>query len=295
MLQLALPTHPPAWLRRINPHLPLVMNSLILIAITTTLAQISWHLLPPLPLTMLPAAITPVVPPTPTSLQRQPNPHLFGQAATTKAKANTHKPVIKPGIAPPATTLNLKLSGIVAADNAAEARAIINHNGEDKTYRLNDALPSNATIISIQTHHVVLQRNGQSELLYLNPQDLTPNPPPQAQTKTTPPVADPQSTPIDLAKLGQHLNAEPAYQQEQLIGFKISPKNTPESSALLSRYQLVAGDIITEVNGIALNTINAGMTAIKQLSSNSSQPVQVSLLRDQTPLALTIDLNAPAP
>lgn len=71
------------------------------------------------------------------------------------------------------TTLNIKLVGLVVNKEAAKSSAIIVVDGVQKTYRVGDTIMDGAKISEITNDYVVLEQNGQQELLKYPHQDLS--------------------------------------------------------------------------------------------------------------------------
>ena len=203
--------------------------------------------------------------------------HLFGVAEVAEAPQQTE--------APPETPLDLRLKGIVYTDVAADARAIIAPpSGPQFAYSNGDTLPGDARIAEIRREYVVLERNGLKETLRLeqhkqqakaNGQALTPDRRYdergnfalakmlggfQARLKTDPASA------LSLLRLVQQKNGE------NVIGVKVFPG--PERG-FLERVALQPGDLITHVNGIAINSTANGLEALREITAATELDLQV--------------------
>ena len=77
------------------------------------------------------------------------------------------------------------------------------------------------------------------------------------------------------AKLAELVNAVPAMENGQFIGFRIITK---KSHPVFNDLNLRSGDIITQVNGIDIDSPQKGLQVLQQLST--AQQVQVTLQRN---------------
>lgn len=101
--------------------------------------------------------------------------HLFGSA-----EGPAPRPAATP--APPPTRLQLKLTGVLAAAQPQDARAIITRPGAPaRTYRLGEAVDAGARLHEVHADHVLLERNGRYETLGLERIEDLPAPPPGAR------------------------------------------------------------------------------------------------------------------
>lgn len=222
--------------------------------------------------------------------------HLFGNAATKPA------PVKEPTKAPPVETrLNLKLSGVFAYQPSERAMAIIStDNGTDEAFRVGDKIIGQTILKAVYPDHVILDNNGRDEILKL-PEVVTPiatRAPTQARTPTnqqvqnTTPVELPQSPGAlrdELARnpsmLGRIVAAEPYQENGKLLGYRIIPKQNPE---ILEAQGIIAGDVITAVNGIELNSQKQGIRALR--NAVKAQSLDVTILRDGVQIPVSISL-----
>ena len=91
---------------------------------------------------------------------------------------------------------------------------------------------------------------------------------------------------MDLASmLGRVVSAEPYQENGKLVGYRITPKQNPE---ILEAQGIVAGDIITRVNNIQLNSQKQGIRALR--NAVKAQNLEVMILRDGVEVPITISL-----
>lgn len=172
-----------------------------------------------------------------------------------------------------ATALPLKLKGVFAASPASLSVAYIEVSGEPaKPFRIGEA-PGGGTIEGILRDRVILRVAGRIEYLAFPDPTLTTE---QQQAAAAPPAPPPPASgrsPDAVAlssALVSGLSPVPG-------GVQIGPGAPPG---------LQQGDVITSVNGRAINTQAQAATALATAQSQGS--VQVQITRDGKPVTLTI-------
>ena len=86
--------------------------------------------------------------------------NLFGAVDAANLAVETEAPTV-------ATRLPLELRGVFVADVAEQSVAIISQKGRaGELYSVGDTVPGNATLVEVQSDHVVLRRAGAREALY---------------------------------------------------------------------------------------------------------------------------------
>lgn len=172
------------------------------------------------------------------------------------------------------TALPLKLKGVFAASPAALSVAYIEVSGEPaKPFRIGEA-PGGGTIEGILRDRVILRVAGRIEFLAFPDPTLTTE---QQQAAAAPPAASqpvasgrsPDAVALSSA-LVSGLSPVPG-------GVQIGPGAPPG---------LQQGDVITSVNGRAINTQAQAAAALATAQSQGS--VQVQITRDGKPVTLTI-------
>ncbi len=221
--------------------------------------------------------------------------HLMGVVTRTVAPAKTAVPENAPD-----TRLKLTLRGALASDDPANARAIIaDPKGQDEQYSIGDTLPGNAELSEIYPDRVILKRSGRYETLRL-PVDTQPAGNSTASRRTVQParrVGSARNNPQQrLAAVRQQLRQNPRDMQGllrasvhkddagKMIGYALSPGNDP---AMFAEMGLVDGDVVLQVNDMALSDPNNGARALQAL--RSGEPVSVMLLRDGQEQLVTLD------
>ena len=265
----------PEGVRRLRQGVVLLLSFWAVIA----LSQLIWTLLPagnsPLPDDV--AVINPVALAAPTSgaesvdLARVRAWRLFGEAGAQPAPGAAVEPAqaaaeIEKGAQE--TRLAARLRGVFASSQDGSGYAIIEINSQQDIYRVDDKLPLPGQVLlaKVLPGKVVLDNGGTYELLPLfEDSDLDAQllqPPAQAQE----PAGAPQASAGGSASAVARSYRERLYQNPQsladvvtvsavrengeLLGYRIAPGKEQEQFALLG---FQPGDLVTGVNGIALN------------------------------------------
>jgi general secretion pathway protein C len=284
------------WLRRAAS----VVNLLLLLLLAYSLAELSWKLLPrpaenaaPLPGSIAvnaPAtgARTPVW-----DLARR---HLFG------AKPAADLGVDIPSAPLPETKLNLQLRGVVAGTDGGPTGAIIAEpSGSEDFYALDSAVPGGAILKEVQSDHVVLSRNNRLEILKLPVDLLSPD---SAAGVSTQRGATPAPSVIPGADLSLRqyrdllindprslmaadiVRIVPYNRDGRFAGYEIRPGR---DASTFARFGLNAGDVVTAVNGIPLDTPAAGLGILRDISDASE--VRLDIQRGGVPQTIVLNLD----
>ena len=292
---------------RFNRIAPRWLNTLLVVAIGYALAVFSIKAMPVAEPTSLPSASAAA-----SNARKQPvvdkiamsrkiaSAHLFGNAAEKpkEEKVEEKQPIVK-------TKLNLKLTGVAAYEPQERAIAIINTGGSDEfAFQVGDTIIGQTKLKAVYADRVILDNRGREEVLEL-PENVTPiqvrQPVAQRQARAssagaagnTGPVENLPTTPgalrDTLAKnpslLGRVVSAEPYQENGKLRGYRISPRQNPE---ILESQGILAGDIITRVNNIELNSQKQGVRALR--NAVKAENLDVTILRDGIVIPLSISL-----
>lgn len=204
--------------------------------------------------------------------------HLFGRAS---APASPRPP------APASAPVALALRGVLLSDLPDATRALIaREGGADVAYAPGATLPGGARLVEVRPAEVVIWRDARTETLRLN---RVPGEPRSAQLEQVD-HRDNQAMARQLADLQRQLQRDPAasvgllrfeplHRQGRLIGFRVNPGR---AQGLLASLGLRPGDVISAVNGIALESIPNGFDALEQLTS--ADEVRLDVARGDTHL-----------
>lgn len=216
--------------------------------------------------------------------------HLFGEVQARRASLRTDR-------AMPKTMLRLTLRGVMAGDQPDSGGAIIAEaNGNERFYGVGHAVPGNATLVEVYATRVVLERNGRLETLHLPVDSVVGDKKVQPGKRRSSRLRGlmPEKTlreyrdvlltnPQSLAGL---VRMEMVTENGRLQGYRIRPGR---DANLFDRYGLESGDIVTAVNGIALDSPTKGLLVMDTLSGRDR--VEVRILRNGVPQTLSFDLN----
>ena len=187
------------------------------------------------------------------------------------------------------TRLPLRLRGVVASSEAQAAVAIIEIQERQQQYSTGDRLPLSGavTVAGIRPNRVVLNHNGNYELLPLYEANGTvPGPPPQPRSPTTTDQRDNAEVTRLAGNLRRRLYRDPqsladvvnvaaVWQDDQLLGYRVSPGR---DRAQLEQLGFRTGDLVTGVNGIELTGPGKAMELYRVL--REAREASVELQRD---------------
>jgi general secretion pathway protein C len=177
--------------------------------------------------------------------------HLFGVATADPSTQD-------PANAPPSSA-NLVLAGTIATQNPEHGVAIISDGGPSKVYMVGDNI-GGASLHSVYLDHVILNRGGALETLHL-PRLNGPGMH-AAPAARRPGGADPRTAAAvenirhmvqqDPGLLDQVMRTVPSYDNAagKLRGFRAYPGRNRQ---IFGRLGLRPGDLVTEINGTALD------------------------------------------
>jgi len=214
------------------------------------------------------------------------NAHLFGIAAATG----------DPGEAP-ATSANLTLAGTLAGRDPEQGWAIIGASGQSaRVYATGASLPGGSRLLAVYPDRVILDRNGARESLMLPRLTggaggavagayVAAAPAPQAS------LADSvrQLMAQDPAAANELLRPQPVFAGGSLRGYRVYPGRNRAQFAGLG---LQPGDLVTAVNGAALDDPNRGLEILRGIGQGSA--VTLTIDRNGQQQQLTVDPAAVA-
>ena len=276
-----------------------LLNLVLVLCLAWLLARLTWQLLyTPEPAAILPAQMgatnnnqRAVV-----SLQALQSAKLFGQASAEPVK--TVEPVVTEA---PKTSLNVKLTGVVALTNDPSAgSAIIESRGSEATYAIDDQIDgTNARLKQVLPDRVLIQQAGRYETRMLDgieytkiaqanaglgrsdepALELTPDSAPQPEPMEMQPlqsaeVMDARRDELlaEPMKFFDYIRVSPQRPNGQLVGYRLMPGKDP---SLFNQLGLQANDLAIEINGIALNDMQQAMTVINDLRDAKEASIKI--------------------
>ncbi len=214
-----------------------------------------------------------------------------------------------------ASTLGLILRGTVAdADPSAGFAMIAGDDGLERSFRVGQEVVAGVRLAAVYADRVVLTRNGSDETLQLPrdrnlaPAEVVRATPASASSRATGigQPANPASAPAaqrsvtvspeaqrmlaDLQRnpqeLMQRVRAVPVLDGGRLTGVRIAPG---ADAALVGLFGLRTGDVVTAVDGQAIDSPARGQQILSTLASAKS--ASVTVLRDGSPVEIRVGLQ----
>lgn len=264
---------------------PPLATLLFVVLLAAQLAALLWRLLG----SSEPQAVTP--PPVPDAaapavdLPAIVNAHLFGVAATQNA-----------GDAP-VTSANLTLAGTLAGRDPEQGWAIIGASGQSaRVYATGASLPGGTRLVAVYPDRVILDRNGARESLVLP--RLSGGTPGSGQQAYLPQTETPAASLADSVRqlvaenpgaANELLRPQPVFAGGSLRGYRVYPGRNRAQFASLG---LQPGDLVTAVNGAALDDPNRGLEILRGVGQAGA--VTLTIDRNGQQQQLTVDPGAVA-
>jgi len=183
---------------------------------------------------------------------------------------NRKKPEIKQPARPAVENVKLPLflKGVLASSDSRRSLAILQGPSGQHTYREGEKIADlgNAYLQSVKPDEVLIRTPKGIAALYLNDKlrDSKPAEPRNKKVK------------IEHAKYLMHyLVANPIYKDEKLTGYRFNPRT---GSTIYLRTGLIPDEVVTKINGQALDDITTAEKYIEQLES--LRDVQLTVLRE---------------
>lgn len=271
----------------------------IVLCLCWLLAKVTWQLLPDVQ-TASPLAVvshtSSATEPAALSLAELIAPKLFGTANVQAVK--TIEPVVTEA---PKTTLNVKLTGVVAmASDPGAGSAIIESRGSEATYAVDDQIDgTNARLKQVLADRVLIQQAGRFETLMLDGIEYTKiaqanaglgridQPDTEIDAETAPVPEPMEMRPLQASeeldarrdeliaepmKFFDYIRVSPQRSNGQLSGYRLMPGKDP---SLFAQLGLQPNDLAVEINGIALNDMQQAMNVINELRDAKEAAIKI--------------------
>lgn len=218
------------------------------------------------------------------SMRAVANAHLFGHADAPRDD------LAAAAVDAPETRLNLKLRGILAADEPRYSRAIITSGNQDMVYAVGDAVAGGASVEAVLADRVLLRRGGRLETLRLPRESMDSG---VTRTETAPPV--PQAPDMadlraeiaaDPTKLSDLIRYSPVLEDGAVRGYRIYPGR---DRARFSQLGLQPGDIVTAINGVDLSDPRQAAEMMNSLTEASD--VTLTVERNGVPQQVSLSAS----
>jgi general secretion pathway protein C len=212
---------------------------------------------------------------------------------------------------PPTTPLKLKLWGVAVHARGDSYAIIEDESARDKKqglFRINEQVGSTGAVVkSVEWDRVVLNRNGQDEVLELEQADTRPGaaagpqvaaprvPPPPAsdahvqatgENEFTIDRAEVDSALENMSQLFTQIRAVPHFEGGKSIGFRLF---AIRSGSIFDKIGLKNGDIIQRINGSEMSDPSKALQLLQELRSESDLSVEV--VRNRQPMTLSYSIR----
>ncbi|MEQ8405015.1 MAG: type II secretion system protein N [Oceanicaulis sp.] len=194
----------------------------------------------------------------------------------------------------PETRLNLTLRGVRTGASPLDGSAVIEAPGQgQRALAAGAQIADGVRLVEIHPDRVIINRRGARETIFLREEArrnaraaAAPRPAagPAAAAQAAGPTRDAASFDPDAWIDG--LRLEPVLDGATMRGLRVRDASRAE---LLNAAGLQAGDVITRVNGVALDGAAAARTVAQ--SFQSAGDVRLEIERDGAPVSLTIPLG----
>lgn len=257
---------------------PLLAAAALVVVLAAQLASLLWRLLGPGDEST--AGVVPVdaVPAPAIDLGSIVNAHLFGLAALSGDP-----------LAAPATTAGLTLAGTLAGPDPEQGWAIIGASTQAaRVYATGATLPGGTRLLAVYPDRVILDRGGARESLVLPRLTGGAGPAPMARSPTATPGASLADSVRELlaqnpGAANELMRPQPVFAGGQLRGYRVYPGR---DRAQFARLGLQPGDLVTAVNGAALDDPNRGLEALRGVGQGAAATLTIDRNGQQQQLAI---------
>jgi general secretion pathway protein C len=201
-----------------------------------------------------------------------------------------------------ATRLPLDLLGTAAAELPELSFAAVQDRESQQTLvvRIRDSIRNQAEVVRIERRRIVLSEGGSlRELALEEPEALATAPgplaaaqprrmPPRAPSAPPAPAAAPAEGARSPAQLFSQARILPKYDAGQMVGVQVS---SIKPGSLFEEMGLQDGEVITELNGIPIDSPEQSAKILLELSKSQTFTIQVEGAGG--PRTLNVDLPAP--
>jgi len=276
---------------RAKQWLPGILNGAMLLLLTASLAQWTWLMVKP----SLPPLMIAAPSPAPAANTFSPESllaaHLFGQASQELTGGRLDNL--------PLSSLNLVLTGVIAA--ASGGYALISVNGQsEEPFVIGQTITAGAVLQAVYPDRVVIQRNGALESLMLEGADKSgleqSGAPVRAYAAPAAPANVVQETSgnhyvVERDQLAAQMRTPDFLRQATMVpaasgGFQVKQL---QPGSLYEKLGLRNGDIIKSVNGQPVNSADDAIRLYEQMANVAS--IQVEVLRAGRPENLYYDFS----
>ncbi len=270
------------------------VNLLLILLLASTIAELTWKLLPAPPLAAPPlfstaGGLRPASPAAESGGGDIAALHLFGDKVSQSAAMARPLEV-------PETRLQLVLRGVFASADPTAAGAIIaERNGKESFYGVGDQLPGGAVLKEVYKDRIVLLRGGRLETLRMPREGAAKGGRQGRQSArggrgsatNTSSLRELRDMVLDNPQqLADKVRLRPHSEGGRMVGYQVRPGRDAQ---FLSRLGLQPGDVVTAVNGIRLDSPARGLSILRNLAKSSR--VRLEIKRNGVPQTIDLDVN----
>lgn len=223
------------------------------------------------------------------------NQNLFGQYTNNTNNTQNSNIINQPAIENlKETQLTLLLKGTVSGNNGPPSLAIISNNSdEEKVYSINDLVAPGISLHSVYADQIIIDNNNELEVLKL-PKELVENTPTvirnsrvNKRTSVTQ-ISKTAITPLSQfgTKLADTIRPTPYFSDGAQLGYRVYPGSNRKQFMSLG---LLSGDLITNVNGVALNDAQKAMTIFQEIENENQ--VSLTIIRNNESQKINISTS----
>jgi len=280
----------PAVLQVTNQRMAAIVSLLLTVACAYLLVEITWMFFPQEEKALAPASSQKQA-----AIKKQAQQNNFSALTSANIFGAIETVVVQKQAKAPETKLNLILRGVLSAERADLASAIIAQGqaGKEEIYSVGDKMPGGVLIKEIHPEYVVLERNGQLETLQIQKESGADD---IAASMSLPELFDMETPASALTEIRSNILKNPTSFGEyalpvvvkengKQIGYRLQPQQKGE---LLSELGLQSNDVITEINGIKLDDPQNGISALRNLSTATNLDIVVKRNGADVPLNISL-------
>ena len=223
------------------------------------------------------------------------NQNLFGQYTNNTNNTQNSNIINQPAIENlKETQLTLLLKGTVSGNNGPPSLAIISNNSdEEKVYSINDLVAPGISLHSVYADQIIIDNNNELEVLKL-PKELVENTPTVIRNsrvnKRTSVTQISKTAIVPLSQFGTKLadtiRPTPYFSDGAQLGYRVYPGSNRKQFMSLG---LLSGDLITNVNGAALNDAQKAMTIFQEIENENQ--VSLTIIRNNESQKINISTS----
>jgi general secretion pathway protein C len=199
------------------------------------------------------------------------------------------------------SSLNLKLQGVMSAEEPALARALILADGRQQQFAVGDRLPASGqvTLRRVMPDRIVIDNNGRAETIWLYDDPAAMRALPRQSTSMARTVdlrGDAEVTAAaagyreqlfnDPASLSDVLQVSVERDGGRMVGYRVRPGRDTEQ---FERFGFKPGDVVIAINGVGLEDPQRALELYNQMRSATDATFTVR--RGDEELTLVVALN----